>query len=338
MSVQPHHTDVLIVGAGIAGLMAAHALRQRGLRVLLLEREGTVGGRLATLSIGQGQADSGAQFFTVRTPEFQEWVDRWLADGLIFQWSNGWSTGSFLPTPVDGYPRYAVYGGMNALAQRLARGLDVRVNASVRAVMPAANGWRVQDEDENAYTGKGLLLTPPAPQSLALLDAGKTALTPADREALERIEYAPCLSGLFVVHGPVHLPDPGAIQRPDEPIPWMADNRRKGISPDETVVTVHAGPEYSRQLWDVSDEDALTMLQAALLPFLRSVADIGEAQLKRWHYALPTSFYPRRTLIADQLPPLAFAGDAFGEPRVEGAAMSGLTAGERLAERMQEES
>jgi len=139
-----------------------------------------------------------------------------------------------------------------------------------------------------------------------------------------------------VVHGPVYLPDPGAIQRPDEPIPWLADNQRKGISPDETVVTVHAGPDYSRQLWDVSDMDALKMLQAALLPFLRSVADIGEAQLKRWRYALPTEFYPRRTMIAADLPPLAFAGDAFGEPRVEGAAMSGQTAGERLADKLLE--
>ena len=67
---------------------------------------------------------------------------------------------------------------------------------------------------------------------------------------------------------------------------------------------------------------------------MRSVADIGEAQLKRWPYCLPMEFYPRRTLIAEGVPPLAFAGDAFGEPRVEGASMSGLAAGERLAERL----
>ncbi len=333
MSANQHQTDVLIVGAGIAGLMAAHALRERGLGVTLLEMGRSVGGRLATRRIGQGKADHGAQFFTVRTPEFQKWVSRWLAAERIFQWSNGWSTGSFLPTPVDGYPRYAVYGGMNALAKHLAEGLDTRLNIQAAGVTPTNDGWRVQDVTGAVYMSRGLVLTPPVPQSLALLDV---PLTPDDHAALERLDYAPCLSGLFVVHGPVYLPDPGAIQRPDEPIPWLADNQRKGISPDETVVTVHAGPDYSRQLWDVSDDDVLKMLQTALLPFLRSVADIGEVQLKRWRYALPTAFYPRRTLIADDLPPLAFAGDAFGEPRVEGAAMSGQTAGERLAERLGE--
>jgi hypothetical protein len=223
---------------------------------------------------------------------------------------------------------------MNALAKHLASGLDTRVNVKVTTVTPSDEGWRVQDDRNQEYQCKGLVMTPPVPQTLALLDAGNTALAAEDRQALEQITYAPCLSGLFVVHGPVYLPDPGAVQRPDEPIPWIADNRRKGISPDETVVTVHAGPDYSRQLWDVSEMDALKMLQAGLQPFLRSVADIGEAQLKRWQYALPTEFYPRRTLIATGHPPLAFAGDAFGEPRVEGAAMSGLAAGERLVEQM----
>lgn len=331
MDTNQHHTNVLIIGAGMAGLMAAHALRERGLGVTLLDKGHSVGGRLATRRIGLGMADHGAQFFTVRTPEFQKWVSRWLGAERIYQWANGWGTGSFLPTPVDGFPRYAVYGGMNALAKHLAEGLDARVNVLVARVTPTDDGWRVEDENGAVYTSRGLVMTPPVPQSLALVGA---ALMPDDRAALERLDYAPCLSGLFVVHGPVYLPDPGAIQRLDEPIPWMADNQRKGISPDETVVTVHAGSDYSRQLWDVSELDVLKMLQTALLPFLRSVADIGEVQLKRWRYALPTEFYPRRTMIAEGLPPLAFAGDAFAEPRVEGAAMSGQTAGERLAEQM----
>jgi len=336
MSTNHVDRDVLVIGAGVAGLMAAGVLRERGLRVTVADSEPVIGGRLATQPIGGGLADSGAQFFTVRTQDFQRRVDRWLAEGLAFKWSSGWSTGSDERSPADGYQRYAVRGGMNTLAKHLARELDIRLNTRITAVFPTDDGWRTEGEDGQTYTSRGLLLTPPVPESLALLDAGGARLAADERSLLEGVVYAPCLAGLFVVNGPVYLPEPGAVQRPNDPVTWIADNRRKGVSPEVTVVTVHAGPDYSRQLWDIADWDVMKMLQAALQPFLRSIADIGEAELKRWRYALPTVFYPRRTLLAAGLPPLGFAGDAFGEPRVEGAAMSGLAAGEALAARLLE--
>ena len=37
------HTDILIVGAGMAGLMAAHSLVQQHINVLLVEKKARVG-------------------------------------------------------------------------------------------------------------------------------------------------------------------------------------------------------------------------------------------------------------------------------------------------------
>jgi predicted NAD/FAD-dependent oxidoreductase len=314
----------------MTGLMAAHALQVRGRRVVLVDKGRSVGGRLATRRIGPGRADHGAQFFTVRTPEFQSWVDRWLAEGLVYAWSRGWSDGSLSTVRPDGHPRYAVRGGLNALAKRLAQGLDVRVDVQLVAVSASESGWQARDENGRTYTGRALLMTPPVPQSLALLKGGGVRLAETDRAALERIAYAPCLAGLFRVDGPVHLPEPGALQRPDAPIGWIADNQRKGISPHATLITVHAGPAYSRQLWDTPDAEALEALREGLGPFLDPSSTIREAQLKRWRYALPTTLHPERVLLATGVPALAFAGDAFGWPRVEGAALSGLAAGDAL--------
>jgi len=139
------------------------------------------------------------------------------------------------------------------------------------------------------------------------------------------------MAGMFHVDGAVNLPEPGALQRPKEAISWIADNHRKGISPDATIVTVHAAPEYSRELWDKPENLVLEMLQVGLQPFLTAGAVIVEAQLKRWRYALPTVLHPERFLMAQGVAPLAFAGDAFGEARVEGATLSGLAAGTALA-------
>lgn len=329
-----HDTDVLIVGAGLAGLMAAHELAAAALRVTLLDKGRSVGGRLATRRIGGGLADHGAQFFTVRSAEFAALAERWQAVGVVYRWSSGFSDGQRPASEYDGHPRYAARGGMNALAKYLAAELGARVSihtdTRVAALTAREKGWQVVTEHGAAVACRALLLTPPVPQSLALLGAA-SPLSAADRRALEQVAYAPCLAGLFVVDGRVDLPEPGALQRPDAPISWMADNQRKGISPGARVITVHAGPDVSRQLYDQTDAQTLDYLGAALLPFLQTPDAIRQAELKRWRYALPTTLYPERCLLVGP-PFVAFAGDAFGEARVEGAALSGRAAGRALAE------
>jgi predicted NAD/FAD-dependent oxidoreductase len=149
---------------------------------------------------------------------------------------------------------------------------------------------------------------------------------------LARIAYAPCLCGLFWLEGALALPAPGALQRPGADISWVADNQAKGISPDATLITVHASPAYSQANYDAPDEELLATFQAALQPFTAGRVQTHAVQLKRWRYALPTVIHPDRFLQAQGLPPLLFGGDAFGHPRIEGAALSGLAMGERIEE------
>jgi predicted NAD/FAD-dependent oxidoreductase len=327
-------TDILVVGAGISGLIAANALQYDDISFVAVDKGRSVGGRLATRRIGPGRADHGAQFFTIRSPEFQNWTERWLMEGLVYRWSNGWSDGSLAPTDFHGHPRYAVRGGMNALAKYLARDIDIQVNLRLTAATATSQGWQCRADNGQLFLSKALLLTPPVPQSLALLEAGQTELAAADRAALEQIEYAPCLAGMYWLDGPVHLPEPGAIQHSHAPISWIADNQRKGISPEATIVTVHAGPTYSRELWDSPEAETLTALQTGFRPYVAATTSVVEAQLKRWRYALPTTLHPERCLLAANLPPLVFAGDGFKSPRVEGAALSGLAASQMLASRI----
>lgn len=332
MTNRERHADVLVIGAGLAGLMAASALEKQGKQVIVLDKGRSVGGRMATRRVGPGVADTGAQFFTVRSDTFRQLVEAWMAERLVFQWSMGWSDGSLARPGDDGHPRYAVYGGMNALPKHLARGVsDIRVDVQVVSVgLHGVSGWVVRDQNATEYTADALLLTPPVPQSLALLKAGQVALHPDDQAALEKIEYQPCLTGLFWVNDQVQLPAPGAIQRRSAPISWIANNRQKGISADATVITVQADGMYSQQLWDADDARILNALRTDLLVWLPQEHQIIEEQLKRWRYSAPVVLHDARLLVARDLPPLVFAGDAFLEPRVEGAVLSGLAAAEAL--------
>jgi renalase len=324
--------DMLIVGAGLAGLMAATRLQAAGHKVLVLDKGRGVGGRLATRRIGPGRADHGAQFFTVREPAFAALVSGWEAQGLVYVWSEGWSDGS-TTVKADGHPRYAVRAGMTALAKQLARSLTVQTGVQVTALTAVKQGWQLRDKAGQTYHSQALILTPPVPQSLALLDAGGVVLNTADRTALEAITYAPCLCGLFWVEGTVTLPHPGAVQKEETAaLAWLADNRRKGISPEAQLLTLHAGLSFSHRHYDGPAEVVLPLLQQELAPYLAANTTIHEAQLKRWRYARPLTLYPERCLRATGLPPLLFAGDAFNGPRVEGAALSGLAAAELMME------
>ncbi|MAY46077.1 MAG: methoxyneurosporene dehydrogenase [Rhodobacteraceae bacterium] len=66
--------QVVIVGAGIAGLAAAARLAHAGLRVTVIERQAHVGGKIRTLPTAAGPVDAGPTVLTLR-PVFQALFD-----------------------------------------------------------------------------------------------------------------------------------------------------------------------------------------------------------------------------------------------------------------------
>ncbi|MGW6606008.1 NAD(P)/FAD-dependent oxidoreductase [Streptomyces sp. NPDC055036] len=64
-----HHADVVIIGAGLAGLAAAHHLTSAGVRVSVLEAAPHVGGRMATDRVDGFRLDRGGRLLTTSYPE-----------------------------------------------------------------------------------------------------------------------------------------------------------------------------------------------------------------------------------------------------------------------------
>jgi phytoene dehydrogenase-like protein len=71
----PSHCDVVIVGAGLAGLSAARVIQQQGLSVIILESSDDVGGRVRTDIVDGFQLDRGFQVMLTAYPEFKTQVD-----------------------------------------------------------------------------------------------------------------------------------------------------------------------------------------------------------------------------------------------------------------------
>ena len=67
--------DVIVIGAGLAGLACALTLRDRGLEPLILEAAAGVGGRVRTDRRQGFLLDRGFQVLQTWYPEAQRWLD-----------------------------------------------------------------------------------------------------------------------------------------------------------------------------------------------------------------------------------------------------------------------
>jgi len=280
--------------------------------------------------MGDAAFDHGAQFFTVRSERFERLVSGWLQAGIAAEWSRGFADAEGNANP-DGHPRYRGAQGMASIPKHLAEGLDVRPGERVVRVDRTGDGWTVACESGLVALGGAVLLTAPVPQSLALAESGNYVLPEGARRQLEGVSYDPCLAVMALLEGVSPVPEPGGVQIKGEPLDWIGDNATKGIS-DRPALTIHAGPQWSREHYNDDEADvtrALLDLAGQRLGAGLAAAAV-ETSLARWRYSWVASQHEEPCLAASEDPPLAFCGDGFGQPKVEGAALSGLAAADRL--------
>ena len=306
--------SVIVVGAGLSGLVAARALADAGQQVTVLDKGVVPGGRLSTDRMDGTVLDAGAQFFTVRSETFAALVDPWLRRGLAYEWTRGFGD------PPDGYPRYAIRWGMGALGAYLANGLDVRLETMCFAIRRSGQRWEVGIDDGTSLTADALVVTCPVPQSASLLITADIAIP----ETLRRTDYHRTIALLVALDGPGAVPEPGGAQDADDVFSFVADNRRKGISPLPGL-TLHVNGELSERHWDDPADDLRAWALDAAAPWIGDAAVVS-ARVRRWRFAGPKSIWPEACWTPESGPPLALAGDAFAGPKVEGAALSGLAA------------
>jgi predicted NAD/FAD-dependent oxidoreductase len=321
---------VLIIGAGIAGLMAANKLVENGWRVQVVDKGRGVGGRMATRRIatadGTARIDHGAQYFTHYDPQLQPYLNKWLDAGIIRQWSTGFYTSDGIPH-FNETPRYVGAAGMTALPKYLAQGIDVQTGVEIKSLRWEGEFVAIAADGAD-FSAETVILTPPVPQSLALLKNSNISLPTKTRSALEQIEYDPCFAVLAVLATPSQVPSPGGVWPVfPEPISWIADNQQKGISALPSV-TIHGGPKFSRDHFNADPDHIANKLIEAAQEMIG--AEVIAHQLRRWRYSIPVQMFPARFALVANPAPLIFTGDAFAGPRIEGAAMSGLAAAEKL--------
>ena len=301
----------------MAGLTAAGALRRSGIASVLLDKSRVVGGRMATRTIGEARFDHGAQHFGIRSNDFTDLTGSWREAGIIREWYR----------TADLEPRYAGAGGMRRLPEYLAQSLDVRTEKTVERIELLDRTVVAIDQRGDRVEASAIIITPPLPQTLALLDRSLIPVEAGVRESLKAVAYHPCLTAMVQLDGTGGLPD-GHLSNVDGSIAWMADNAHKGTSASPAV-TVHSTAGFAADHLETPPEAWMELLIAAARPHLqgRIVGSTGH----RWRYAEPATILAHGCLQLDSAVPLVLAGEVFAGARVEGAVLSGLAAAAAVA-------
>jgi renalase len=316
--------NTVVIGAGISGLLVARELASRGARVQVLEKARGVGGRMSTKRVGSAVFDQGAQFFSARDEHFDARVQCWARKGVVAQ----------LPREDDQSERWVARPSMTGLAKALAKDLRVSLQSQVQAVRWHECGcWEVDVAGGELVRGERLVLASPVPQSLALLEAGGVVLPEHLEASLHDLEYNPCLALLTTLDGSSGVPAAGKEIKSGN-LRWVSDNVRKGIAQNVPgAITFHLTPEFSAANYSATEEEVFAQLQDELTPWLGGSKIVGRA-LHRWRYSEPKTTFAEDHVWLPSIR-LGFCGDAFGGPRVEGAALSGLALARQIVGTLQ---
>nr|MEE4267552.1 FAD-dependent oxidoreductase [Candidatus Krumholzibacteria bacterium] len=313
--------EILIIGGGMAGLMAARDLQAGGRDVLVLDKGRGFGGRMAVRNIGAATFEHGAHFLEARTPRFAEQIDRWCRAQVAGKW--------YQPSGAENGPpfRYRATPSISALARHLAQGTEVLRAHKVIALELNTQRWTAKLEHGGQVQAAAVLMTCPVPQSLDLLDQGSVRLAQDIRQQLESVTYERCLTVMAVLDGLSRLTAPGILTPDSGPIDRLCDHHVEGASA-VPAVTIQAGHRFSLENWDRPRDEVATELLAAAQPWLGG--KVTDCQIHGWKYCRPLHRLKETCLQGYDDPPLIFAGDAFGGHDLESAAHSGWAAAAAL--------
>lgn len=319
---------VIVVGAGMAGLTAARRLQAEGLQVTVVDKSRAVGGRMASKRIGPARFDTGAQHFSVRSPEFVVEVGRWLVAGVARVWYSSSESSRLgvgaVPAHRGPEPRHAGSPAMRSIAEHLADGLDVELGVTIDQIA-IEDGAVLAVAGERTLRADACIVTAPVPQVVAMLGA----LAGPEEDRLRAVRYEPCLAAMLTLSESPHLPD-GHLAVHGDPVAWLADNQHKGVS-TVPAVTVHSSYAFARDHLEEPPERFARVLADASSPHLG--AEIVGVRGHRWRFALPIDPSDEGAVMISERPPIVVAGEAFSGARVEGAFLSGVEAARRIADR-----
>ncbi len=270
--------DIIIIGAGLTGLVMAKKLKQSGKECLILEKSRGLGGRVATRRIDEMGLDHGAAF-----------LSRLSHDSELKSFT----------APQGFY----IKKGMNNLAKELSKDLEILKEQKIQRITKVAGGWQLAGENETQFQCQKLILTAPLPQAMELLK--QNSLAPDSSHPVHEIHYSKAIILLATLSD--LQPEMQSLDFESHHFLLM---KERDLHPNGLVM--HLSEQFSEEFFEQTDEEILTQVMKILKrsPFLKN--HIQKFELKKWRYSRPKSTYPAPYLEISS--GLYLSGDAFAGP------------------------
>ena len=332
--------SIAIIGAGCSGLAAAHELRDTGYAVTLFEQSRQVGGRAATREQQGFIFDYGAQYIKRGSPISISFItERFRLDDLIDIAKPVWifDRDSHIQEgdPVqNAEPKWNYRSGLYALTNRMAQGLDIRLQTPISSMQQSVTGWKLFDQrGEEFGEFDHVLITMPASEAAELVR--KSQFQDRQQEEictlLEKAKYHPLIS-VMLGYQPIPRERPYyALVNTDKAhaISWLAWEHEKAserVPEGAGMLIAQMAPKYSHDNWHNTDRELISDVAHRITDLLDEPLDNPFfSDVSRWKYALPAEKADAELLNALTMPfGLAFCGDAFVGGRVHLALEHGV--------------
>ncbi len=340
---------VAIVGAGVAGLAAAWALRTTDAEVTVFEKSRGLSGRAATRGRHGIRYDHGANYIKIESGAVQHVIREALpTEELVPIEGDVWTFdqfGQIAPgdSASNAAPKWTYRSGISTLGKHLAAQASAEVlrQTHIEQLHRTGSAWELETTDEASHGPYDtVLLTPPAPQSRALVtkseweDDRKTEVI----AGLAAASYQAQFTVVLAFESQVDRPEGCfALLNTDRahPIAWLSfEDDKPGHVPDgQSLLIVQMAPAWTQDRFDAPREQLVAEVRPLVETLLETpLPPLAWADHQRWRYALPTAAADTDRLDRGEDVGVFFAGDMrVGQGRVGRALHTGLDAADRIA-------